>query len=306
VDGSFVIAYGGGRSPAGSGGMYVRRFAAGGSAPPEEEFELAPVSDGRQSYPSTVMCDGSYLITWHRDLPKRGEARVMGRGFHGPSRQWGQEFYVSDSSDPGWTFPSTCGDRYSYFTAAWAKTEFGGERVRVRRFDPDADPVGEEFFLSRSVSIKETVPSAASDGRGNVLIVWRDAQHPSEYRIRCRRVDHTGALGEELTLNRHALWHTSAASVAMNPAGQAVAVWVHQELEGGRQTLVARRFDPTGGVIDEDEQELETLAGGTLSYPCVAMDARGVFVVSWQIDHGPSQGTSVYVRRYGSESIVPG
>jgi hypothetical protein len=87
-------------------------------------------------------------------------------------------------------------------------------------------------------------------------------------------------------------------ALAMNGAGKAVAVWVRVEPDGRRRALVARRFGGDGTAVDDAEQELETLPAGLPGHPCVAIDAQGDFVVSWQHSHEPGVGTSLCVRRY--------
>jgi hypothetical protein len=97
-----------------------------------------------------------------------------------------------------------------------------------------------------------------TDARGNLLVIWPEKRPGSDWIITGRRLDSTGVAGEQFTVTRKPMREMGGPALAMNAAGQAVAVWVRMEPDGLRRTLVARRFRGDGTAVDDAEQELET------------------------------------------------
>jgi hypothetical protein len=175
----------------------------------------------------------------------------------------------------------------------------------ARRYDPDEDAIGDEFPVSLARPHHGQYPSAAADGKGNVLLTWKEIRHPQHdisATVFARTLYRTGALGEVVTVNQRPYRADDGPAMAMNPAGRAVFVWTHVDRATGRSALVARRYDPGGVALDDSEQELEALPPGRpvhgwRTHPSVAVDACGDITVSWQTELSPGN-VVVCARRY--------
>src|SRR5262249_5376418 len=97
-----------------------------------------------------------------------------------------------------------------------------------------------------------------------------------------------------------------AARVAVDPSGNFVVVWASIGQDGDQAGVFAQRYDNTGAKAGSEFQ-VNTYTTGYQSYPSVAMDGAGNFVVVWQ--SGPGQDgdkRGIFGRRYDSSETALG
>jgi hypothetical protein len=85
--------------------------------------------------------------------------------------------------------------------------------------------------------------------------------------------------------------------VAMETDGSYVAVWTSQSQDGANAEVYAQRFNASG-ARDGDPLRVNTCLSGMQTYPNVAIDANGNFVVTWSSLSQDGSGYGIYAQRF--------
>ncbi len=94
-------------------------------------------------------------------------------------------------------------------------------------------------------------------------------------------------------------------SVAMDGSGNYVVVWSAQNTDGSGWGVYAQRYNATG-VAQGAAFLVNTTTAGDQTYPAVAMNAPGAFVVTWSSYGQDGSGWGVYAQRYNAGGIAVG
>jgi hypothetical protein len=139
----------------------------------------------------------------------------------------------------------------------------------------------------------------ASDAAGNFVVVWESlGQDGSGYGVFAQRYDANGATrGGEFQVNTYTTGNQWGAAVASDIAGDSVVVWMSAGQDGSGLGIFAQRYDNLG-TPRGTEFRVNTFTTQGQSFPDVAMDAAGDFVVAWASSGQDGSGYGVFARRY--------
>lgn len=201
----------------------------GSSAPPASQgswgsakvLETNLLSDSY--YPlSAIDATGRTLVVWQR---------LSGPG--GPSDIWGKVFEPGSGWQPEGTLESMDGDGQrpvvavggnGVFLVAWQHTPVGGTTgIWANRYTPGVGWSGPLQISGGSTAAAH--PSIAADGSGNAVVVWEQANALAYLEVRASRYSVLAGWSAPVLLGSSATLHNFAASVAMDPAGNAMAMW---------------------------------------------------------------------------------
>ena len=143
------------------------------------------------------------------------------------------------------------------------------------------NPVGPEFRVNTYTTGRQTLPAAASDAGGDLVVVWHGTESgPNDYGIFAQRYAVTGApLGGEFHVNSYTTQQQRYPSVASDAAGNFVVVW--QSIgQGNDYWVIAQRYASTGAPLGP-QFRVNTFTLANKKYPAVASDPGGNFVVAW-------------------------
>jgi hypothetical protein len=116
--------------------------------------------------------------------------------------------------------------------------------------------------------------------------------------LRCAAA-HAQPLGNEFQVNTYTTGNQQRASVAAAPAGDFVVAWSSNGSPGSDPSgysIQARRYDAQGAAVG-DQFQVNSSTAQTQTYPAVATDAVGNFVVVWDSNES---GDSIQGQRYDS------
>jgi hypothetical protein len=189
-------------------------------------------------------------------------------------------------------------------------THFGGPRRPVEPLESrlllstNVDPIGGEFRIGGPlVSSAFEQQSVDHDAAGNFVVAWTGLDLPdtpgSRFGILARRYGADGTpRGEPFVVNSVMDNDQWRPSVAVDADGDFIVAWLSNVEGGGQTDVIARMFDKNGAPRGE-EFIVNTTTERTQTYPAVAVDAGGNFVVSWlnAADFG-FDGAAVLFRRF--------
>lgn len=216
--------------------IFGRRFGADGQAD-GPEFRVNSTRSNNQTGPAIVFAlDGGLVAAWStyeeatvfaRRLTARGD--TVGPEFRVPTGARGDAAQVALAVMPG-----------GGVAAVWTQRQPGAYRVFLRRFDrSDAPTDPADVPVSDDPTEAHTVPRAAADAAGNVVVVWQRGPQPTAD-VYARRFPAAGAGGPAVLLGTTTALGQERPAVAVDAAGRAVAVWQSEEADGSYTAVVAR------------------------------------------------------------------
>ncbi|MBN2093732.1 Ig-like domain-containing protein [candidate division KSB1 bacterium] len=172
-------------------------------------------------------------------------------------------------------------------------------KVFFQRFDPEANPLGENVPLEKSVTGSSlSAPRIDFDSVGHFWIVWDD-ERDGNYNIYCQRIDHDGAINEsDFRVNTD---ETDAIqgrpAISVHAKGSCIIVWEDQR-EGNR--------DIYGQVLNNSAEvpganfRINDDSGNSGQYtPALDQDIEGNFVVIWRDDRNTN--ADIYRQSYTNQ-----
>ena len=93
--------------------------------------------------------------------------------------------------------------------------------------------------------------------------------------------------------------------VGRRPDGTFVVVWDSTHQDGDTHGIYAQRYN-AAGVAQGSEFLVNTTTADAQTYPSVAMDAAGNFVVVWASDQQDGDGWGIFGQRYNAAGVAQG
>ena len=196
------------------------------------------------------------------------------------------------------TTPQVAMDPDGNAVAVWQQRDgFGVYGIGSNRYTPSGGwvPTAARFIERADINNGDAIsPQVAMDGSGNAVAVWQQRDGFGVYGIGSNRYtpsggwDPTAARFIERTANPEA----TAPQVAMDPDGNAVAVWQQREFKRqNRWNIGSNRYTNAPGTLNDGWGTAAFIPttddGGNATKPQVAIDVSGNAVVVWE-----QEGTS--------------
>jgi hypothetical protein len=169
------------------------------------------------------------------------------------------------------------------------------------------NPLGPEFRVNTHTAGDQQTSTVAYDPSGNFVVVWTsETQDGSSAGVFGQRYAVSGALlGPEFRVNTSTAGSQLHPSVDSDAAGNFVVVWQSDPQDGSGPGVFGQRY-ASSGVPVGPEFRVNTYTTDVQSYPSVAADTSGNFVVVWQSLHQDGQGYGVFGQRYASSGAPLG
>jgi hypothetical protein len=205
----------------------------------------------------------------------------------------GSEFRVNATTAFSQLSAGAATDGSGNFVVVWASYGQDGESLGVfgQRFRAAGARLGLEFQVNSYTTGTQAVPSVASDGNGNFVVVWLSVgQDAGGYGIFGQRFNAAGIRqGGEFRVNTYTTGLHDYPSVATDVNGNFVVVWSGY---GPDKSLgVSGQLFDAFGVPQGVEFQINTYTTGGQRAPVVTSEPSGNFVVVW---HSEAQDGSAY------------
>ncbi|MBL96165.1 MAG: hypothetical protein CMF70_12780, partial [Magnetovibrio sp.] len=285
-----------------------------------DEFQVNSQTGGSQYEPSmTALADGSYVVVWRDESsPSPGSGNdIRGQIYNPQGEAAGDEFLVNSHTGNHQYTPSVTALSDGGFAVAWrddsGHSGGSGYDVRVRQFDADGVPAGDEARVNTYTSSNQYEPSITGLADGGYVVAWRDQSGHSGGSgedVRAQRYDSDGqTVGDEVRVNSHTGNSQYEPSIAGLADGGYVITWRDNSGHSGGSgaDIRAQRYDSESNTVG-DEVLVNSHTGSSQYQPSVTGLADGGYVVTWRDDSGHSGGSSNDVRaqRYDSENNTVG
>ena len=279
--------------------------------PVGSEFQVNTYTTGAQGFPAvangyaSVATDagGNFVVVWASEGQDGDQGGVFARRYSAQGTPLdAAEFQVNTYTTGMQYYPSVAASS-GRFVVVWVSREVFNRDVFARLFDAAGNPAGAEFLVTVTTLGTQHMPSVAADAAGNFVVAWH-SHDASNYGVFARRYDASGvAQGLEFQVNSYTTGGQYDARVAMDSAGDFVVVWHSFGQDYTDFDVFGQRFDAAGSPTGLEFQ-VNTQTAGLQTYPKVASDADGNFIVMWRSGDGSSSG--VFGQRYDAAGTALG
>jgi hypothetical protein len=299
--GNFVVVWQSITQDGNNYGIFGQRYDAGG-APQGSEFQVNTYTTAYQRVPAVAMnAGGNFVVVWQSFAQDGDFSGIFGQRYDAGGTPQGAEFQVNTYTTDEQRFPAVAIDAGGNFVVVWETFNQDGDAFGIfgQRYDAGGAPQGAEFRVNRYTTDEQRSAAVAMDAAGNFVVVWHsNTQDGSSYGIVGQRYDAGGApRGNEFRVNTYTTSDQSVPAVAMNTGGDFVVVWNSYAQDGDRFGIFGQRYD-AGGAPRGGEFRVNTYTTDDQSYPAVAIDAVGNFVVIWHSDTQDGSGFGIFGRFY--------
>ncbi len=235
---------------------------------------------------------GNVLIVWEQRLVN---TFYLAARRYEPGAGWGESQLI-EPADPVQLSNSTghrlAADAAGNVIAVWQRTALpsvSGD-IWANRYEPGAGWGTAQLIETDAVN-GASAPDVAADAAGNAVAVW---QQFDGSRLNIWTASYTLGAGWSVPqlLETNDAGDTKQPQIAINAAGDAVAVW--QQHDGSRWNIWAARFTPGAGW--QDVRLIEANNTGDAQNPQVMIDADGKAVAVWEQDDGEHR--NIWAARY--------
>ncbi len=294
ADGDFVavwVSSGSSGTDSSQESIQGQRYASGGSTV-GAEFQVNTFITGVQDRPMVSREDnGDFVVVWQSGGSSGTDTSnlsIQGQRYASDGTTAGGEFQVNTNTIGAQLWPAVGMDADGDFVVAWQSGDSGGldpdYSVQGQRYASDGSKVGGEFMVN-TYTTNSNLPNAVSlDADGDFVVVWRNwgssGTDSSGRSVQAQRYASDGSTaGGEFQVNTNTAGDQHEPWVALDADGDFVVVWQGPGSSG--TDVHGQRYTSDGSTVG-GEFQINTFVGSSQSYPAVAIDDAGEFVVVWQ------------------------
>jgi hypothetical protein len=197
-----------------------------------------------------------------------------------PTAGWGVAELIEADNEGNAFRPQVAVDPNGNAVTVWHQSDGTRFNIWANRFTPTTGWGAAELIETDNAGDASS-PQVAVDPNGNAVAVWHQSDG-TRTNIWANRFTPSAGWGAAEPIETDNAGGASSAQVAVDPNGNAVAVW-HQS-DGTRFNIWANRFTPTAGW--GAAELIETDNAGTAMFPQVAVDPNGNAIVVWYQSDG--------------------
>ncbi|MBI5760604.1 MAG: hypothetical protein HZA46_18970 [Planctomycetales bacterium] len=216
--------------------------------------------------------------------------------------------YAQHTNGPGTVAMDAAGS----FVITWSNSDHPADNlndVYAQRYNAAGVAQGDEFRVNTTMAGSQYWASAAMSAVGDFVATWSSNHEDGFYfDVFAQRYNAVGEpQGSEFRVNTTTYPSQFLSTVAMDASGNFVIAWTSDQENAPVQNVYARRYN-AAGVAQGNEFRVSTTATesrGIPTYPRVAMDEGGDFVITWQSTQDGND-YDVYARRYDAAGVTQG
>lgn len=190
-------------------------------------------------------------------------------------------------------------DGQSNALAVWQYTEDVGTSIRASRYTR-VDLWGEPTIIDAGNG-RATDPRVSADAEGNGFAVWVDSEQGTDTRIWSSRYERGQGWGAPELLQNGEVTRARSPRIAADAEGNAIAVWIQQDLSSADQIVWSNRYVPgSGWGTAEPIDDMPTPSIGLEI--AVGVDAAGNAIAMWTRPVGIGNVDVIWSNRYSAGS----
>jgi len=323
--GNFVVVWDSYGSPGSDHSSYSvqgQRYSSSGAAL-GGQFQVNSYTTNSQYLPSVASAgNGNFVVVWvSRSSDTDYLLSVQGQRYSSSGAALGAQFQVNNFTTSSQLDPSVSSDAAGNFVVVWQSygspgSDHSGYSVQGQRYSSSGAALGGQFQVNSYTTNGQYLPSVASAGYGNFVVVWQSFGSAGSdtlgRSVQGQRYDSSGvAQGGQFQVNSHTASEEMSPSVASDAAGDFAVVWESHDSAGNDNSgysVQGQIYDSSGAAVGGQIQ-VNSYTTGNQRLPSVASDANGHFVVVWESSlsgGSDASGYSVQGQIYDSSGAAIG
>lgn len=307
ADGDFVIVWA--SNDGVNGGVRAQRFNSLGVS---QGGEFSVAGTGATGPSIGIDAAGNFVVAWS-SLTDGSGAGVFARRYRYDGVAQGSNISVNTFTTGTQFRPAVAMAAAGEFVVAWDSNsqDGSGYGVYARRFNASGVGQGSEFRVNSYTINDQANPAVAIDSSGDIVIAWSSFQLeggiPSSG-VYAQRYNAAGVLqGTEIHVNTYTTGQQGSPAVAMDADGDFLVVWSGDASGETHGSVFAQQFNASGSTIGT-EFRVNTYTTEIQSFPAVAADHKGDFIVSWSSNaqEGPGTSYGIFAQRYAESTDTAG
>jgi len=250
------------------GEIQVNTYTTGGQRDP------AVASDGK----------GKFVVVWEdmvtgQDGDKSG---VFGQRFDSSGAKVGQEFQANTYTT-GYQFQPAVGmNAKGEFVVVWNSPgqDLSGFGMFGQKFDASGTKIGPEFQANSNTLGPQYHASVGIDRGGRFVVSWTSSDLYGDGIFAQRFTSAVAKVGPEFRVNTTDFNDQREQSLAMQPAGDFLVVWMSVMQASSHHDIYGQRFNISGEKVG-GEFLVNSVTTGWQVGPHAAVDSSGGFTVIW-------------------------
>lgn len=300
AEGAFVITWQSNEQDGDGEAVYVRVYAANGTAT-TGEVAVNTTTTGDQSRPTVgIDSTGDFVVAWQSEGQDGDGFGVYARRFLATGIPVGGEFPVSITTPGDQEFPTLGMAPDGRFVVAWQSfgQDGSGDGIYARRFMADGTADGSEIAVNTFTDSNQSNSAISVNAEGDFAITWESrGQDGDDFGIYARRFTADGMPAtSEVAVNTTTTDRQYAPDIVLNNDGSFIVVWSSIGQDGDGPGVYMRRFT-ADGVPTIDELQVNATTADSQHFPELAIDSDSNPVVVWE-SRIPVNLQEVYFRRY--------
>ncbi|GAB6165288.1 hypothetical protein JCM19992_12880 [Thermostilla marina] len=257
--------------------------------------------------------NGDYVVVWvspdQGADAGTGQTNIIAQRYNREGEPQGPEFIVNTYETGDQVQPDVAMDDTGNFIVVWAgegEDDLDGG-IFARRFDRFGTPQGDQFRVNQYRLNLQDSPQVAADSVGNFVITWTSfGQDGDSDGVYARQYNRYGQpIADEFRINDTTANRQQNSDVAMDDAGNFVAVWMSYGQDSNEYGIVGKVYN-ADGTARTGEFGINQYVNDEQIDPQVAMDADGDFVVTWASFLQDGSGYGVYARMFSPAGTPKG
>jgi hypothetical protein len=294
--------------------LLLQSAMASAQPPLGDEFEINSYTTGNQQRTAIAAGPaGDFVVAWSSQGSTGSDTSnysIQARRFDASGAPLGSQFQVNSYTTQSQTYPSVARDAVGNFVVVWESDENSGS-IKGQRYDSAGTPIGGEFPVSTTEAAFR--PTVSMNGDGSFVSAWVGSTFGagSEFaRVLGQRFATDGApVGAEFQVNTLTTNNQWFPAVAVLPGGGFIVAFGSFASAGtdtDGQSVQARLYDANGTPLGAEFQ-VNTFTPEAQTFPEVAVDAFGGFVIAWHSTFSSADinGGEIRARRYSAAGAIP-
>lgn len=269
------------------------------------EFQANTHTSNKQENPAIAMdSSGNFVVAWNSYLQDGSSNGIFAQRFDSNCTPINDEFQINTETTGNQKEPSVAMNSNGNFVVAWYGPGENKEDIFARLFDPNGQPLANEFRVNTGTNDKQLYPAVAMNNDGSFIIVWESMNLPEQDKkaICGQLYDSFGSgIGTEFVINNEPSI-CRYPDVATDDNGNFAIVWMRDK---NSNSIIARLYS-ADGFAKTDPFEVSPIKFSSITRPSIAMTRAGHFVVAWDGDPKLAGMDDIHARMFDPNGIAIG
>ena len=291
-----------------NGDVYVRKFAADGTALTGEIRANTTTANTQDEASVAMDANGNFVVVWRDSAADASWSGVYAQRFDANGNALGSQFRVNTTTANEQRYAAVAMNTTG-FVVTWSSDgqDSSGYGIYGQQYDASGTKVGSEFRVNTYTLGTQSESNVAMNASGSFVITWTSGgQDGSSGGIYAQRYNASGvAQGSEFRVNSTTNNDQRYSSVGLDTSGNFVITWQSDGQDGSGIGIYAQRYASDGTALGS-EFRANTNTSDQQQAANVALTGDGRFIITWRSQGQDGSGAGIYAQIFNADGTTQG